>query len=82
MESYRPTALANLLKKNYQPFKMLFFFQLLKSLSLDNQFKSFVLVFECTTFSSFKFWMSNLVYNASALSLATGILKLFNQYES
>lgn len=81
MESYRPTALANLLKKNYQPFKMLFF-QLLKSLSLDNQFKSFVLVFERTTFSSFKFWMSNLVYNASALSLATGILKLFNQYES
>lgn len=81
MESYRPTALANLLKKNYQPFKMLFF-QLLKSLSLDNQFKSFVLVFERTTFSSFKFWMSNLVYNASALSLATGIITLFNQYES
>ena len=36
-----------------------FFFQLLKSLSLEDQFKSFVVVFERTTFSSFKFWMSN-----------------------
>ena len=63
MESYRPTALPNILKKEFlhryytntvtQPFQTLIF-RLLKSLRLDNQFKNFVVGFERATFSSFK----------------------------
>ena len=72
----RPTAFTNLLKKK-------FFSQvLLKLFSLVNQFQNFIIVFENTTFSSFKLQMNALVNNASGLSFASERLKVFTRYET